>query len=350
MSVARRDQENPVLQRALERIRRAQQTGKPNVSLSHEEIAAIGGQSQSRDSPSPTKSGVKASSAKGTPNSAVRPRNKASSRQSLLAAAAAPSKTRPSKPGRKSDDATTGYASGAAPPGFVVQGPGGTPTYAPFGYYPAPHTPSSPSRRSSRSNSRSSSRHQRGTPPFEQQFQQYPRYYPEGYRPPSSSSRGSMPPDELDYYARPRTRQRSSSLAQQYAYGEHASAANQTPPLPAAQLAGAGPPYPTGRRIVSGPADVNYSPMTRRVPVPSARVPRGSSDPALAGYERTPSGLGRAVGSSSESPETSSDDGQGVQVDVVPETGGSGGNAYSVRTTPQQTATNGVNGWRRPKR
>jgi hypothetical protein len=284
MQVARRDQEQVLAQRAMDRIERAKAKGKPAVNLTHEELEALERRySRPSGSPERLERARKRSSPKGKRSPSLSngawTRKKTSRRPSLLASAVAPPKQRTIKSGRKDEEPAQ------PPPGFMVAGPGGAPVYSPLGYYNAQpsarRTVSAGERYSppgSGGSSRSASNSSRHAPTSKSQVQYdgppYPtsRHYSTAQpdpRPASSSSRSPSLPDQ-EYLA------------------------YQTYPAP-------------GRRVASGPPEVSYSNVYRRVPPTSTsrgRLERGTSDPALHHGERRPSGLGNEyepiTGSSSE--------------------------------------------------
>jgi hypothetical protein len=283
-SLVRRDSDQLIAQRALDRIDRAKAKGKSSVNLTHEEIEALEKRHARPSSSSPERqrrgSGDKADKRRSpSGNNRAWTRKRGSRRSSLIASsstALAPAKQRV-KDGRKKqtlppDD--TYPAGGQMPPGFMSMGPGGVPVYSPLGYYnaqPPPRRTASDSNRysppksgdSSRSTSASS---RRGQPSYE--------------APPYPSSRNSMarPPSaysEADYWPPP--------------YGQY-------------------PPYHPhdARRVASGPPNVAYSNVYRRVPPTTSargRVQASTSEPALQYAERGPSGLGNEYEPSSATSE-----------------------------------------------
>ncbi|KAF1987694.1 hypothetical protein K402DRAFT_420057 [Aulographum hederae CBS 113979] len=351
------DQDELLAQQAMEKVQRARAKGKASVSLSRAELDALERRRKlQQEPPSPRAEARKNNGG----SSSSRSNKKATYRIGLYGDSKAPAQIRskgqkaPSASSRKPDAA---YASGAAPPGLVVQGPNG-PMYAPVGpSYPPQtrRTHSSPSRSTSRPSSRSASAHSRrhNTPP--QAYDPIPAYPPQAtqryyspndpiYQPrqPSSSSRNSPQQyqyddhdRDIDYYAR--TRARSSSSANHHhshpnsppypldPYQYQVPASPAPPGAPAAQLP-VDPAYLQGggRRIASGPPDVSYSNVVRRVPLPP-RLPQNNSDPVLG--VRRGSGLRDEVGRRS-SGSSGSSGGEEVRVDLVE---GSGGKGYDVR-------------------
>ncbi|KAF2416439.1 hypothetical protein EJ08DRAFT_703647 [Tothia fuscella] len=260
--VVKRDQDMLVAQRALARIGRAKAKGKPAVNLTHEEIEALE-KRYTRDSPERKDRARKRTSPKGKRSPSLGngawTRKKTSRRPSLLAPAIPQPKQRAIKLGKKeTDDAPP-------PPGFMIPGPGGAPVYSPLGYYNAQPSArrtvsaENPSPPTSRGSSRSTSNGSRHAPtPYE--------------GPPYPVSRH---PD-----LRQNTSSRNSSLPDME-YDQHPYSAYQSYP-------------PQGRRVTSGPPDVSYSNLYRRVPPSNSargRVVPSCSDPNIPYSERGPSGL-----------------------------------------------------------
>ena len=330
MQLALRDKEELLVQKALERIRRAQMLGKTNVKLTQPEIDALErkrqyDQAQGKTVGPPVKSSDRRRSS-GRPASAGKPAQpesgrRKSNRTSLI----------------RADDDPAGVAP-VTPPGIVIRAADGTPMYAPIGYYPAPANLGYGS--SSRPGSRSASAHsqqQQLTPPLPPALQrvQQKRYYSVPERAlPSPTSRspishisplGRPLPDDPAWIPRPR----SASSNQPHTIDPF-QYQTYSPPLP--QMP---PQYSQGRRIVSGPADVQY-PATRRA-APATRPNAASSDPSLSLLRRRQSeAVHHEMDSGSEEQEEDDDDDDdddddhGVQVDVVPH-----GQGYDVNFTPE---------------
>ncbi|KAF1815815.1 hypothetical protein P152DRAFT_471203 [Eremomyces bilateralis CBS 781.70] len=335
-----------MVHRIMEKSSRAKAKGRANISLSTEEIDALErwNRPRRRKSSSPELPSNSKRSLNGSPGNSVRSRKKSqkstSSQQS--------SKSKRSKSSRHEDDNLIDppYPSSARPPSYHIPVAGVQP---PISYYnPSSsnrRSASSPTRPRSRSDSRSISStpsRSRDTPPSNTR---YPP--PSDYLRPSSSH-SPIPDHPDDHYGRSRA---SSAVMPGYPHGVPLDPfAYQIASSPAAPPGGPPPGYPPGRRIASGPPDVAYSNVMRRVPVPNAtaaaaRGPVSASDSAggsRAGWRERRSELGREMGEESE--ETSSEDDdedQGVQVDVQ-RMNGSG--SYEARTTK------GNNGWQRRRR
>ena len=142
--VVLRSQED-LAQKALSRIQRARAKGRPNVTLTHEELEAL---DQRRDSVSDSAEGKRDSPSKDSPprststgawtrrraKSSAPPSGAAPPKRSSATSSAAPARRRKASP-----DAPPGAysTSAAAPPAFMLPGPGGAPVYSPLGYYDA---------------------------------------------------------------------------------------------------------------------------------------------------------------------------------------------------------------------
>ena len=300
MQVALRDKEEVLVQRALERIRRAQALGYKDVSLPPKERDALERKIASDQAKAKAKK-----PALSTKRSSEGRRT--SSRLSITAPPTVAGKKKSKSALNKQDAPVTTNL----PPGFVVPGPDGQMMYQPIGYSP----PSSSSRPSSRPNSSQSLQNPQPQP----QYRGQPRYLsgPDQFHPPASHSPPVRPlPDDPNWQPRPRS---SSNLGYGYPVDQYGYPyASQ--PLP--------PGYVPGRRNVSGPTEVGY-PNVRHSQVP----PRGyasSSDPSLARRDYSGSSGRSRQDLSHEDDDDDYDDGHdGVQVDVVPY--GQGG--YDVVST-----------------
>ena len=371
------DSEEALVQRVLERIRRARETGKPNVTLSQEELEAYETRilRQQQVAPAvrtPIKS--KINSNINSSNSAQRSQRTQQARLSLFAAPKSSKNQkingwkRPSSHNRAPAPAPTP----APAPGFMIPGPNGQPTYAPITYStrtPRPQSgrsTSSPSRPGSRSAS-SSSHHDKNpsTPP--NQSHEPPGAFPSGSpargyrditppnasknRPTSSASRRSSIPDDSDWALRSsRSRSSSSSIHQLSLqpvtpYQHHTAEPYQyhVPPQSApsaipAQTQSPAQPQAQFRRITSSPSDGAYVPLSRRVPVgggtPRAGVQSSYSDPAL-GYRN--SGLRDELSGDDDNDDDDGYGRQGVLVDVVPDTG----SGYNLQVVKPGTSGSG---------
>ena len=296
MQVVLREKEDVLVERALARIRRAQELGRPDVQLTEPERDALERKIQidrAKGKKPPLKKKGSSESTRGSPKKSLAPAGKRKSSKSSL---------------KKNDEP----AGPPVPPGLVVAGPDGRPLFTPIGYYPPA---------SSRPNSRSNSVQnlQLSQPPASQaQYRSLPKRYsssPSEHQYPSSN-RPSMParpllPEDPDW----RPRSRSSSIANlAYPFDSYHH------PYPPPQL----PPRYNGRRNVSGPAELGYPDPRSYDPSLAPRGYTSSSDPTLVRREYSGgSGHNMRGGFASEDDDDDEDDeegdeGSGVLVDVVP--------------------------------
>jgi len=318
MQLALRDKEEMLVQRALERIRRAQMLGRTNVKLTQPEIDALErkrrkDQAKSRDAETNSKDVERRRSTGYFGNTIKNDKLGKRGSKDLIPGY---SKSGSSSPAR------------ATPPGMIVPGSDGIPSYAPFGYYPS--SGSAPQGRSSRSGSRSTSSHnlQQLSPPLppNQAHTQQRRYVsvPEPSQPPPSSRSPPLPrrlPDDPNWIPRPR----SASSSQPYS-NEPFQYQTHSPPLPQMPVQ-----YSQGRRNVSGPPEVQYS-SVRRVP-PIARPYAASSDPSILRREYIDEAPDEANPSEDDSDYDDDAENSSVRVDVVPY-----GVGYGVNTGPELSA------------
>lgn len=331
---AMKQKEDMLIQRALERIRRAQEKGKSTVHLTHSENEALKKHTRRLNSAGKVKNREKKiKSGSGSDRT-----TKKSSRSSSTALVPAKASRRRNKSSAATPQDSPPLSSGAAPPAFMVNAPSGA-TYAPLSYYGPNAAFSNPA---SRPVSRNATAHPQEPYTAPQYYQnQYPqqRYasMPEGAQPstrPVSSSSGRGPtarmplPHEDDWT--PMSRSRSSS---QHSTVDPFQYQTYSPPSP--QLSNQ---YAQVRRGVSGPADMQYSSLRRQPPgsayAAGSAAYASSSEPMLTRRRQS-------VESSSEGVTTSSDEGddddgdEGVRVDMpgtfANSVGGSGG--VPVRST-----------------
>ncbi len=307
MQLALRDKEELLVQRALERIRRAQMLGRTNVKLTQPEIDALERKRR--------KEQAKSRGAETTSKGAERRRSTGYFSNAI----------KNDKLGKRSSkDLISGYSkSGSSspargtPPGMIVPGSDGVPTYTPFGYYPP--SGSAPRGRSSHSGSRSTSSHslQQLSPtlPPNQLYTQQRRYVsvPESSQPPPSSRSPPLPrrlPDDPNWIPRPRSASSSQPHPNEpFQYQTH------SPPLPQIPVQ-----YSQGRRNISGPPEVQYS-SVRRVP-PTARPYTALSDPSVLRREYIKDAPGEGTPSEDNSDYDDDAEDSGVRVNVVPYEGG----------------------------
>lgn len=380
INISPEEHQELLFQRALDKIRVARATGKPEVSLTPEELQAYDNKLNGRPAPaarqpavpqmrpssssslpagrnvtsvSPARpaSGIALASGIGSAPSSVASRPKRSRRSSLFGSSRTKSTekvfTRKRAPSATRSDVTTQAAIqpvNQAPPGFMVPGPNGQPIYTPINSYngrvarEAARRYSSPSRPGSRSTSIGS--YHAATPPRDM-----PGGFPTGSprvtardstppgrraRPVSVSSHHSIP-DDPDMQLPPRNRSRSDSMQQgggmisfpttgypysSEPYSYHVPAV-AGPTAPQPQTQSTvSQPQYMGRRVVSG-----SSADQAFIAVPR-RVPvpvRRTDAPVVSSNYSDPA---------PRSPEEPADGG-GVLVDVVPQADG----GYQVRST-----------------
>jgi hypothetical protein len=387
INISPEEHQKLLFQRALDKIRVARATGKPDVSLTPEELQAYENKLNGRPAPaarqpavpqmrpssssslpagrnitsvSPARpaSGVTAGSGTGSAQSSVAARPKRSRRSSLFGSSRTKTgeksfqrKRAPSVTRSEATNQAPIQPIHQAPPGFMVPGPNGQPVYTPINSYngrvarEAARRYSSPSRPGSRSASIGS--YHAATPPRDM-----PGGFPGGSArvtardstPPGRARPVSVPshqsiPDDLDTQLPPRNRSRSGSMQQgggmisfpitgypysSEPYSYHVPAvAGPTAPQPQTQPTAPQPQY-MGRRVVSSSsADNSFIAVPRRVPVPVQRT----NAPIVSSTQSDPVIVTRAPDEPAE--------GGGVVVDVVPQADG----GYQVRSTSGATGS-----------
>lgn len=304
VQIALRNKEELLVQKALERIRRAQMLGRTNVKLTQPEIDALERKRRNdeaehaRNKPAIKKNYRRRSS--GQSRNVSREQNSSRMSKGYF----------PAYDGEGSSNSRR-----ATPPGILVPGPAGVPAYSALGYYPPPAAPQGGS---SRSGSRSASSHSlaQASPPLPRAHKQRyssgpdPAQSSPGPRSPQSSRRL---PDDPNWIPRPRS---SSSVSSQLYPPDQYQA--YSPPLPQIPYQ-----YSQGRRVASSPQpDLQY-PRIRGEP--QARSSEPSSLRREHSRQSTPERSESEEGSASED-----DEGDGVQVDVVPYSQG-----YGVSISPE---------------
>lgn len=302
--IALRGKEELLVQKALERIRRAQMLGRTNVKLTQLEIDAL--------------------ERKRRKDEAERVRQKPEIRNADRRRSSGQSRdvSREQKSSRKSKGYFSAYdgeslsnSRRATPPGVLVPGPAGVPAYSPLGYYP-PTT--APQGGSPRSGSRSASSHSvaQTPPPLPRALKKRYSSGPDPAQPspaPRSPQSSRRLPDDPNWIPRPRSS--SSVSSQPYPPDQYQAYSPLLPQIPQQ--------YSQGRRVVSSPQ-------------PDLQYPRVRGEPQARSSE--PSSL-RREHSRQSSPERSEseegsisddDEGDGVQVDVVPYNQG-----YGVTMRPE---------------
>ncbi|GME52006.1 hypothetical protein GTA08_BOTSDO02838 [Neofusicoccum parvum] len=294
------DDDELLVQRALDRIRVARSRGQPNVNLSHEELDALARprlqQFSKSSDPAPARPSSKGRSSNNNSASSSTRSKKSNSRPSLFSSSPRSSRARSGKPDskRRNSSAHDSEAPPAAPPpGFRIPGAGATP----LGY--ASHPSSRPDSRSAGGPYPAIAGRERGDSFYDAAFRDY-------VRPSSRDSIGLTPAEEAEYLARRANRSRSGSSAPGYSQppyptypferergrpGDADPFMYQTGGPPPAVYAGssASSSPSSQRRAVSGSAagvphggEGFYTAIPRRVPVPMSAVP-AAGGPRLAG-------------------------------------------------------------------
>ena len=292
MQVALREKEDVLVERALARIRRAQELGRNDVQLTPPEKEALERKMQKDQQTKRTKRPLL--KGKKSSEDSRRTSSRNSSRTNLAVVPAASSKR---KGGRtslsRSEEAPPprNEAPPPMPPGFMVPDARGHPVHYPLGYPPS-HTPPLSS-----SSSRPAS-HSHSSPPR-----------PLSHRPPGPEADPyhgyASPHDEGAWYPSPRSRPAPGwSSNPPYPVG-------YPPPQPPYAYA-AGPSAPAGRRYVSGPAELGSAPDPRRYYAPPGGAPRRA--------RRSDGAYGPRWESESDEDEDEDEGDQGVPVEARPTT------------------------------
>lgn len=327
MQLALRDKEEILVQRAMERIRRAQLLGKTNVKLTPPERDALQRKFQ-KDAAK-----VKRPSLKTKPSGERRSSGRSSGSQPTVPPTAGRRKSRSSLGGISNEHLAANLGQ-ATPPGLLVAGPDGRPIYAPLGYYPpslvSPYGPSS--HPGSRTGSTHSLQHTLPLPQTHTRGSQK-RYFsvPEHQIQSSSSSRGTSSrslPDDPDW--QPRARSTSNLVYPP----DHQQYSAYSPPLPQVR-----PQFAQPRRNVSGPPETGY-PSLRSGASAGPRPYATTSDLSLPRREYSGEAVHQEI-SSGEDVEDDDEEDDGVQVDVVPY-----GQGYDVNMTTGRQGSRPRNGRR----
>ena len=268
LQLAMRDKEEVLVQRAMERIRRAQALGQANVKLPVQERDAL-----ERKIQSDRARGRKPLLALGGGKKRASPeaRRTSSSKSSLALAKTSKNKSSQSSLGRAEDGP-------ANAPGMVYHKPDGQPVFAPIGYYPPGSS--------------------------------------------SSAARGQQPrmlPDDPNWRPRPRS---TSSAAGPYGYPPAADMHGYPYPPPPPHLAQYmhGPPPPQQPPPSGSRRNITYPEYQGARP---SHPGASSSDPALRRPRRGPpssdsEGEDSSQASSGSGQSSGSEDTEGVVLDVVP--------------------------------
>lgn len=304
MQIALRDKEELLVQKALERIHRAQMLGRTNVKLTQSELDALERKRKKDDAESATK--------KTEMRSADRRRSSGQSRDTLGEQKSSRRKSKGYFPAYDGESSSSSRR--ATPPGIIFPGPAGVPAYSPLGYYPAATTQQGGS---SRSGSRSASSHglAQTSLPLPRAHKQRYSSGPDSAEPspaPRSPQLSRRLPDDPNWIPRPRSA--SSVSGQSYSPDQYQA---YSPPLPQIPYQ-----FSQGRRVVSNPQpDIQYP---RNRGEPQARSSEPSSRRQEHSRQFTPE-----RGDSDEGSASDDDDGDGVQVDVIPY-----GQGYGVNVRP----------------
>ncbi|KAF1943647.1 PRA1-domain-containing protein, partial [Clathrospora elynae] len=281
--------EEMLFRRVLDKIRLARAAGSADVQMSPQELdayqARLYGTRVPTARPQPQAQPISASMANDVAsvvddhstskhsNPASRSK-KSQPRTSIFGSKTKKEKDREKPSSRKRTSILSSASSHVPPPGFVVPGPDGQPMYAPINAYQGSlaretRTPPRPASRSASDTSHQGPTTPRGTPPRDV-LGAFPGSE-HAYRPASPPRQGRPIASRQATYERdlpPVSRTRSSSIqsartipfpVEPYQY--HAfSPSSASPTSPQPQYA---------RRVSSGPSEVSYTSMPRRVPVPT---------------------------------------------------------------------------------
>ena len=315
MQLALRDKEELLVQKALERIRRAQALGKTNVKLSRPELDALE-RKRRKDRSTRKSSGTN-----------LRPDDKrrasGTSSPALKEQKPGNQKRISSLPRHDRGDTPSADYTTKASPGLPLPSHSG-PSYAPLGYHPSANPlsqvigPDSHSRHSPRQQ-RITSNVPQNTKVRDKHKRNSSSLAPAQKSPFLDVSDASRRlPDDPGWTPRPRSASSNHPyVVEPYQYQQY------SPPLP--QMP---PQYNQNRRVVSGPPDVPYPDIhnlnARRAVFPTQQPHATSSEPSLPRMEHSDSRQFDATDSDDNSGDSED---YGVQVNVVPY--GQGG--YDVR-------------------
>ena len=304
MQIALRDKEELLLQKALGRIQRAQMLGRTNVKLTQPEIDALERKRRKDE----------AENARRMPGRADADRRRGSGESRDTSREQESTKRRSKRYLSSYEGESSSSSRRATPPGILVPGAGGVPVYSPLRFYPPTTTAQGGSLRSGSRTGSSHSLAQASPASTRAHKQRYPSG-PDSSQPspaPRSSQSSRRLPDDPNWMPRPRS---SSSVSNQpYPADQYQPYSPSLPPM--------SHQYSQGRRVVSSPQpDVLY-PQVRAEP--QARSSEPSSLRREHSHQSTPER------SESGEDSLSDDDGDGVQVDVVPYAQG-----YGVSVRPE---------------
>lgn len=253
MQLVLRDKEEALVQKALNRIRRAQELGKTNVKLPVSELQALRKRQKDEENDAPRVS----SKTKDRRRSSGQAKNVLQDSRSI----SVNQRKHATRPVAYDNDSSSGGRH-ATPPGALVPGPDGVPVYRPFGVYPPPLTDSIPKQsKGSKPKSRATSSHGPSPQPSSPSLVRPPgkdkkrfsnsREKPSPPRSPKASPRRL--PDDPNWMPRPRS---SSSISgavyqpEQYQYQAYSPPLPEIPQQYAKQVQGS-------RRTVSTPQQLS---------------------------------------------------------------------------------------------
>ncbi len=322
MQIMLREKEDLLVERALERIRRARMLGKTNVKLSQAEVDALERAERIQKQPDPSRK------SKGKNVASTRPRAEERRRSKSDKPSTSTPPLKATDPRRKAKSSALEEPRPSYPtiPGPDYGQSSGAMVYAPPAYYAGPvqRPKSSGSKSGSRTASSQSLRQlQQHTPPVPQYQHPYHagRYFsnPDPAYAARPSSNSSLRSDPLDPNWEPRARSTSNLVP--YPVDQPHYPLYQPPPPqfdPRDPRFAVGP----GPRIASGPPDM--------YPVPQMPAYRHPQDEMFLYSPNTP--VDETM--TSEEDEEGGDDDQGVEIDVVERSGGS----YGVQTRSSAAA------------
>ena len=293
MQLALRDKEEMLVQKALERIRRAQELGKKNVKLTQPELDALERKRQ-KDRNMKEQENRRKSGSKITGDD----RRRNNSQASVAVSSRNPIRRKSKGYFSTYDDESSSGSRRATPPSALMPGPGAT-GFSPLGHYPPNQGRSSP--KSSRSPSSQNLTQPSPTLPHSN-TQRFPSVPEPSTTPLSRAPVMRRLPDDADWT--PRFRSSSSVSGHSHPYDPYQyQVYSPSPQIP--------PQYVQGRRAVSSPQpDVQYPRL------------RGDAQPHYSGsssLRREHSGRASPEDSNSAHGYSSgSDDGRDVQVNMVP--------------------------------
>ena len=315
VQVALRDKQDLLVQKALERIRRAQQLGRTDVELTQPEIDAL--TRKRRKDEAARKAGVRSSEVA---------KRRQSSGQLKEALRDQRSSNRRIKTPISHFGGPPPSPKQTTPPGIVILGPDGNPSYQAFEHYPTIAV--EPYSRPSRSGSQSASSHSqlKSTPPLTSSQFRPPkaRYFsvPEATRPSSmypTNPQSHRLPDDPNWHPRPRSASSTPSYAARTVQDQ-----TYLPSLPYKHSQ-----HAQARRNVSRPPESQYIRSRKKNPQPMHFA--ATSEPSLH-LERPSQRLQEYSRSSDDADDDNGD--YGVEVDVGPY-----GQSYGVKIRPEEFAS-----------